>query len=134
MHLRLPWWALIAPALLIALYGLLIFAALGNQANFYGPMNMPLPNHGFMHISWTGKTAAIWLMLVIAVVTRMPGMVLLALVGVVVQQIGDFIAGARTDVDVFITQIGFALWCVSVAVILFSLFEASRKSTVGEST
>jgi len=122
MTIRLPWWALIAPALLILLYGMLIYVGLGDQANFYGPMNMPLPNHGFMHISWTGKTAAIWLVLVLATGSRMSGVVLLALVGVVVQQIGDFIAGASTGVDIFVTQIGFALWCVSVAGILFSLY------------
>lgn len=90
---------------------------------------MPFPNHGFMHISWTGKTIAIWLVLLISVGTRKPSFLLLALVGVITQQIGDTIAGRATDVDVFITNIGLALSALSLAGIAASRYLA-RKSQV----
>lgn len=115
MTKRLPLWALVAPILLVLLYGMLIFFSLTDQPGFYEAMGMPFPNHGFMHISWTGKTIAIWLVLLIAVGTRKPRFLLLALIGVIAQQIGDTVAGRATDVDVFITNIGLALSAVSLA-------------------
>lgn len=112
---RLPLWTLVAPTLLVLLYGMLIFFALTDQPGFYDAMAMPLPNHGFMHVSWMGKTVAIWLVLLVAVGTRQAGFLLFALVGVITQQIGDTIAGRVTEVDVFVTNIGLALSAFSLA-------------------
>ena len=126
MSNKLPLWALIAPTLLVLLYGFLIFVAVGDPVNFYGAMSMPTPNHGFMHISWTGKTIAIWGMLVVATIVRQPGILLVALLGVVIQQVGDFIAGAVTDVDVNVTQIGFALWVISIVTIGVAVFKTRK--------
>ncbi len=128
MTRRLPLWALAAPALLVLLYGMLIFIALTDQPGFYDAMAMPLPNHGFMHISWTGKTVAIWLVLVIALGTRRSGFLLLALVGVVAQQIGDTIAGRTTNVDVFITSVGLALSALSLTGIAANRYLAREPS------
>lgn len=127
LQTKLPVWALLAPALLVFLYGFLIIVALGDQSNFYDAMNMPMPNHGFMHISWTGKTIAIWVMLAAAAVTRQAGLLLVALLGVVIQQIGDFTAAAMTGVDVNITRIGFALWVISIAAIGLAVYRSRRQ-------
>jgi len=118
---RLPIWALIAPALLVALYALLIFVSITDQVGFYDAMAMPFPNHGFMHISWTGKTMAIWTVLLISVATRRWDFILLGLVGVTIQQVGDTIAGQTTNVDVFVTNIGLALSLLSFGSIAFAV-------------
>ena len=47
---RLPIWVMIGPGLLILLYGFLIFLALSDLPGFYEAMDMPMPNHGFMHV------------------------------------------------------------------------------------
>ena len=119
---RLPVWALIAPFFLVLLYGLLVFIALTDLPGFYDAMAMPFPNHGFMHISWTGKTIAIWLVLLVAVGTRRSAYLLLALIGVVTQQIGDTIAGITTNVDVFVTNIGLGLSALSLASVAASRY------------
>lgn len=125
--MRLPIWALIGPALLGILYGLLIYLAVTDRSGFYGAMEMPMPNHGFMHISWTGKTVAIWAMLVVAIGLRSRSLVLLALFGVMLQQLGDTLAGRATGVDVFVTQIGLLL---NVASLLVLAIEFRRSKTL----
>ncbi len=122
----LPIWALVGPGLLCLLYGFLIFVALTNVAGFYEAMAMPMPNHGFMHISWTGKTVAIWVMLVAATLLRARPLVLLAMAGVLVQQLGDTIAGLTTGVDVFVTQIGLGLSVISLILLVAEHRHARR--------
>lgn len=115
---RLPLWALLGPVLLIGLYAMLIFFALFGRVGFYEAMAMPQPNHGFMHISWTGKTIAIWGMMLVAALLRRVELVALALVGVVVQQLGDTWAGQATAVDVVISQIGLVFSAITLVSLL----------------
>jgi|TARA_B110000285_G_C15056990_1_gene580126 hypothetical protein len=118
MKVKLPIWVLIPPFLMIVIYAGLIFAAaFGEQTNFYDPMGMPLPNHQFMHISWTGKVVVMWSLLVFGTFSRSRAFLQIGVSVMFLQQTADLIAAFLTDVFVPITWIGLILSVISFIVI-----------------
>lgn len=110
MKEKLPIWVLIAPLLMIIVYAGLIYSALfGAQTDFYEPMGLPLPNHQFMHVSWTGKVIVMWSLLVFGTFSRRSDFLLIGVSVMFLQQTADLIAAFSTDVFVPITWIGLIL-------------------------
>lgn len=106
---NVPLWLLIIPVLLILIYSMLSWLAFGNAEFFYTSMEIPIPEHGFMLLSWGGKNTAIVVGLIIATLSRQKFPLLMMMAVLLTMQFGDINAGARTNVNVFITYIGLAL-------------------------
>lgn len=83
-----------------ALRALGFSGALGDLADFYEPMGMPIPNHNFMHFSWVGKTFAIGVLLIVGTFSRRFSLLLLALTIALIQQLSDLIIAQVLDVYV----------------------------------
>lgn len=105
---KLPIWALIVPALLVALYTMLSWLAFTDPTFFYESMTIPIPEHGFMLLSWGGKNTAIVVGLALATLSRQRLPLWIMLAALLTMQFGDINAGAQTNVNVFITYIGLA--------------------------
>lgn len=117
---KLPIWALIVPILLIALYTMLSWLAFTDPTFFYESMTIPIPEHGFMLLSWGGKNTAIVVALLLATISRQRLPLWIMLVALVTMQFGDINAGARTSVNVFITYIGLAMVVMEAGILVFA--------------
>lgn len=116
----LPWRFIVPSGLLIAIYAMLSYVALVDQPFFYESMEIPTPANDFLLWSWGGKNTAVLVGLVVAAVTRYRFMVLAAMAMLVVMQMGDVNAGARSGVNVFVTWIAFALTVLQVGLVIFT--------------
>lgn len=50
----LPWWVLIPAVILVFIYSMLSWLAFTNPEFFYTSMTIPIPEYGFMLLSWGG--------------------------------------------------------------------------------
>ncbi len=103
---KLPLWLLIVPTLLVLIYSMLSWLAFTDLEFFYTSMDIPIPEHGFMLLSWGGKNTAIVVGLILAILSRQLLPLLIMMVVLVTMQFGDINAGFQTNVNVFITFIG----------------------------
>lgn len=117
----MPLWSLIPLALLVALYTMLSWLAFSNQTFFFESMTIPIPEHFFMIWSWGGKNTAMVVVMALATLSRRVLPVAIACAMLFTGQMGDVNAGARTDVNVFITWIAFGLTALQVGVVMFVL-------------
>ncbi|MEM7326940.1 MAG: hypothetical protein AAF531_27905 [Actinomycetota bacterium] len=115
---RLSWPLLIVPTLLVAIYAMLSYISLADQATFYDSMDIPTPEHEFLLWSWGGKNTAMVTVLVIGVVTRLRPIVLTSLAMLVVGQLGDLNAGAQSGTNVFVTWIALGLVVLQVLLLI----------------
>lgn len=128
MESKLPIWVLIAPFIMIIVYaGLIYSAAFGDQTDFYEPMRMPLPNHQFMHISWTGKVIVMWLLLVFGTFSRRNAFLLIGLSVMLLQQLADLTAAFLADAFVPITWLGLILSILSFAMITLNIWRTKHR-------
>lgn len=121
---RLPLWLLIVPGILVIIYSLLSWAAFTDPVGFHSSMTIPVPEHGFMLLSWGGKNTAIVVGLILAILSRQQLPLLILMVVLVTMQFGDINAGARTNVNVFVTYIG--LGCVILEMILYGIWRSRQ--------
>ena len=123
---KLPLWLLVVPALLILIYSMLSWLAFADVEFVFTSMEIPVPEHGFMLISWDGKNTAIVVGLLLATLSRQRLPLLIMMAVLVTMQFGDIVAGARTNVNVFIIYIGLGL--VVLELILIGLSQSRTKS------
>ena len=121
---KLPWWLLIVPILLVGIYSMLSCVAFFNPTNFFTSMSIPIPEHNFMILSWGGKNTAIVVGLLLSILSRRVLPLSIMLVVFVTMQFGDINAGARTNVNVFVTYIGLA--CVILEVLLLGFYQSKN--------
>ena len=122
---RLPLWVLIPSVFIILVYSMLSFLAFTNPEFFYTSMTIPIPEHGFMLLSWGGKNTAMVMGILLATLGRR-ALPLVIMMGVFLTgQFGDINAGAQTNVNVFVTYIGMGF--VILQLIILGLY-ASRTS------
>ena len=122
----LPLWSMVPGLLLVALYTMLSWLAFTNQTFFFESMTIPIPEHFFMIWSWGGKNTAMVVVLLLSLLSRRALPLSIACAMLLVGQMGDVNAGARTNVNVFITWIGFGLTLCQIALIYVAL---RRRST-----
>ena len=128
----LPLWLLVVPALLVLLYSMLSWLAFTDSGFFYTSMDIPIPEHGFMLLSWGGKNTAIVVGLLLALLSRRSRPLLIMLAVLLTMQFGDINAGFRTNVNVFITFIG--LGGVILEGILLGVWQSRRQASVASVT
>lgn len=123
----LPWWVLVPAVILILIYSMLSWLAFTNAEFFYTSMTIPIPEHGFLLLSWGGKNTAMVVGLLLTALSRrrLPLLIMMGLF--LTGQFGDINAGVRTNVNVFITYIGMAF--VVLELILLSIYQARRVAT-----
>ena len=122
---RLPLWVLIPSVFIILVYSMLSFLAFTNPEFFYTSMTIPIPEHGFMLLSWGGKNTAMVMGILLATLGRR-ALPLVIMMGVFLTgQFGDINAGAQTNVNVFVTYIGMGF--IILQLIILGLY-ASRTS------
>lgn len=114
---KVPLWLLIPPVLLILIYSMLSWLAFTDPIFFHESMTIPVPGHGFMLLSWGGKNTAIVVGLLLATLSRQLLPILIMMAVLLTMQFGDINAGARTNVNVFITYIGLALVALELVLI-----------------
>ena len=119
---KLPILLLIVPILLVLLYSMLSWLAFTDPTFFFTSMEIPIPEHDFMLLSWGGKNTAIVVGLVLATLSRqrLPLWIMLAVL--LTMQLGDINAGSRTNVNVFITFIGLAGVVIQAGLMAFTQF------------
>lgn len=117
----LPIWALIPAALLVALNTMLSWLAFTNQTFFFESMTIPIPEHFFMIWSWGGKNTAMVVVLLLSLLSRRALPLGIACAMLLTGQMGDINAGLRTNVDVFITWIAFALTLGQIALLYVAI-------------
>lgn len=117
----LPWWSLVPAVLLIAIYTLLSWLAFRNQTFFFESMAIPIPEHFFMIWSWGGKNTAMIVVVLLSLLSRRALPMAIACSMLLVGQMGDVNAGMRTNVNVFVTWIAFAVTLVQIALLAFAL-------------
>lgn len=115
---RLGWPLVVIPVLLVAIYSMLSYISLGDQAFFYESMEINVPDNEFLLWSWGGKNTAMLTVLTVAVLTRLRVLVVTALAVLFVGQLGDINAGAQSGVNVFVTWIALSLVVVQSIVLL----------------
>ena len=117
----LPFWSLVPALLLIAVYSMLSWLAFSNQTFFFESMTIPIPEHFFMIWSWGGKNTAMVVVILLSAFSRRALPLAIACAMLLTGQIGDLNAGARTDVNVFVTWIALGLTSLQVMVLLVAL-------------
>ncbi|MEM9951098.1 MAG: hypothetical protein AAF846_05845 [Chloroflexota bacterium] len=127
---KLPLWALIVPALLVALYTMLSWLAFTDPTFFYESMEIPIPEHGFMLLSWGGKNGAIVVALLLATLSRQRLPIWIMLVALVTMQFGDINAGFQTNVNVFITYIGLTMVVIEAGLLVFAYNRQTNQTTL----
>lgn len=125
---KLPIWLLIIPGLLVLLYAFLSWLAFAEPTFFYTSMEIPIPEHEFMLLSWGGKNTAIVVGLLLATLTRRLIPLVIMMGVLLTMQFGDINAGVRSGVDVFLTFVG--LSCVVLEGILLSVWRYRKKATM----
>ncbi len=84
-------------------------------------MNIPVPEHGFLLLSWGGKNTAMLVALILGVLSRQRLPILIAMAVLLTGQLGDAYAGAQTGVDVFVTYIAMSLVAIQLVLMLVIL-------------
>lgn len=123
---KLPWWLLVVPGLLVGIYSLLSYVAFSNPNEFFSSMNIPIPEHDFMILSWGGKNTAIVVGLLLSIISRRILPLTIMLVVLLTMQAGDINAGARTNVNVFVTYIG--LFGVILEILLLGIYSRKKNT------
>ncbi|MEM7110929.1 MAG: hypothetical protein AAF614_00750 [Chloroflexota bacterium] len=103
---KLPLWAFIPGLFLLLIYGMLSYLAFADPTFWYESMGIPTPEHGFLLLSWGGKNNAMFISLLLGLLSRQRLPVAIALAVLLTGQLGDSFAGAQTGVNVFVTYIG----------------------------
>ncbi len=111
---KVPKKLLLIPVILILIYGMLSGYAYIDPEGFYEVMEIPYPAHEFFIQSWAGKNTAMLTVLLLSTLSRRLLPLMIAMIMLLVGQAGDAVAGARTDVDVFITYIALALTLIQI--------------------
>lgn len=121
---KLPLPLLIVPVLLIAVYTMLSWLAFGDQSFFYSSMEIPVPEHGFLLLSWGGKNTAIVVALLLATLSRQRLPLWMMLAALLTMQFGDINAGFQTNVNVFVTYIGMTLVIIQAVLMALPQFRS----------
>ncbi|MEM7029040.1 MAG: hypothetical protein AAF629_05565 [Chloroflexota bacterium] len=129
---KLPLWLLIVPTLLVLIYSMLSFIAFTDPISFHESMTIPVPEHGFMLLSWGGKNTAIVVGLILAILSRQQLPLLIMMAVLVTMQFGDINAGTRTNVNVFVTYIG--LGGVILEMILYAYWRSREQNVTSVAT
>ena len=95
-------------------------------------MTIPIPEHGFMLLSWGGKNTAIVVGLILAMVSRRLQTILIMMGVLLTMQFGDINAGARTNVNVFVTYIGMGF--VIFELILVGVWQSRKANQAAPAT
>lgn len=114
---------MICPWLLVIVYSFLSWLAFADPTTFYTSMNIPIPEHGFVLLSWGGKNTAIVVALILANLSRQRFPLIMMLTALLTMQFGDINAGIRTDVDVFVTFVGMGLVLIEAVLLAIDYYK-----------
>lgn len=120
---KLSWWLMICPWLLVIVYSFLSYVAFADPTGFYTSMDIPIPEHGFVLLSWGGKNTAIVVALILANLSRQRFPLIMMLTALLTMQFGDVNAGVRTNVNVFVTFIGMGLVLIEAVLLAIDYYK-----------
>lgn len=130
---KVPLWVLIPSVLLLLIYLMLSYLAFVDPTFWYESMGIPVPEHGFLLLSWGGKNNAMVISLLLALISRQRLPLAIAMAVLFTGQMGDANAGAQTGVNVFVTYIALALVIVQL-ILMYASYNRNATARYSSTT